>query len=555
MSDHWAHDAVIYQIYPRSFADGDGDGSGDLRGIINRLDHIADLGVDAIWLSPFYPSPQNDAGYDVSDYQAVDPLYGDLSDVDELISIAHTMGLRVLVDLVPNHTSSAHHWFVEALAGSPGSPAREFYLFRDGRGEHGELPPNNWTSVFGGPAWTRTDGEGQWYLHLFDSSQPDLNWDNPAVREAFEQIVRFWLDRGVDGFRVDVAHGLAKAPGLPDLPEGTDRPGGAMGALPTGAGPYFDQEAVHEIYREWRSVLDSYPGQRILVAEAWVEPLERLFRYVRPGEMDQVFNFTFLMAGHHAPALFRAIDDTFNAAADVGSPATWVLSNHDTVRHSSRYGLERVPAHQRGIGPADPQPDLELGRRRAAAMASIELALPGSAYVYQGDELGLPEHTQLADADRRDPVFNKTCGEELGRDGARIPLPWSQDAPHLGFGTRASDTTWLPQPGSYRSYAVDAQSEDDDSMLSLYRRLISLRRRYGLGRGGFAWHRLNRPERDVIAFSVSTHGTTTVVIANLGLREQNISEFPLGRIILESRTGALRDTVISGSATVWIVLD
>lgn len=551
----WARDAVIYQVYPRSFASAEGDGTGDLRGVTEHLEHIAGLGVDAIWLSPCYPSPQNDAGYDVSDYCAVDPLYGSLADFDELLSRAHRLGLKVIVDIVPNHTSERHHWFREALAAGPGeSAARNRYHFRPGRGAAGQLPPNNWTSVFGGPAWTRTAEGGQWYLHLFDPSQPDLNWSDPAVHSAFAKILRFWLDRGVDGFRVDVAHGLVKAAGLPDQTPAEAGPESASSAQ-SDASPYFDQEGVHEIYRSWRRVLDEYPGQRILVAEAWVEPLERLFRYVRPGEMDQAFNFTFLMAGHRAPGLHDAIDETYAAAETVGSAPTWVLSNHDTVRHVSRFGLEVAPAHQRGIGPTDPQPDHALGSRRAAALALIELALPGSAYIYQGDELGLPDHTNLGPAQRRDPVFARSRGAELGRDGARIPLPWKADAPHLGFGTAPDVETWLPQPESYRELAVDRQDADADSMLQLYRRLLALRAHRRLGRGSFAWHQLNSPGDGVVAFTVTSPEALTLVIANLGDNDRSLSQLPSGRILESSRPDVLQGRELSGGSAVWLTLD
>ena len=338
----WWVDAVIYQVYPRSFADADGDGMGDLRGVTSRLDYLAQLGVDAIWLSPFYLSPQHDAGYDVADYRAVDPRFGTLADADEMIAAAHEAGIRVVVDLVPNHTSSEHAWFQAALAAGPGSPERARYHFAEGRGEHGELPPNNWESTFGGRAWTRVteaDGTpGQWYLHLFDTTQPDLNWENEEVREEFRSILRFWLDRGVDGFRVDVAHGLIKQPGYPDAEHSR------MGMV-TDAGedadptfdpdtfepltPFMDQDRVHEVYRDWRRVLDSYDHEPMMVAEAWVAPLSRMFRYVRPGEMHQTFNFTYLMAGWDAASLTHAIDRSFEQAGRVGAPNTWVLSNHD----------------------------------------------------------------------------------------------------------------------------------------------------------------------------------------------------------------------------------
>ncbi|SII59814.1 glycosidase [Mycobacteroides abscessus subsp. abscessus] len=553
-SPRWSDDAVIYQIYPRSFADGDGDGVGDLRGTLDRLSHIVDLGVDAIWLSPFYPSPQNDAGYDVADYVDVDPLFGSLDDFDELVARAHDAGIRVIVDLVPNHTSSTHPWFQAALTAEAGDPARDLYVIRPGR-EGGDAPPNNWTSVFGGPAWTRLPGSDDWYLHIFDPTQPDLDWSNPAVHEEFADILRFWLDRGIDGFRVDVAHGLVKAEGLPDHVPALEASGEPVpSSSPTAASPFFDQDGVHEIYREWRRILDAYPGERILVAEAWVEPLERLFRYVRADEMDQAFNFTFLMAGWDAPGLARAIEGTFAAAAEVGAAPTWVLSNHDTVRHPSRFGVAEPPPHQRGIGPDDPQPDLTLGRRRASAMALIELGLPGSAYIYQGDELGLPEHTQLPASARRDPVYARSRGAELGRDGARTPYPWSASAPHLGFGTPAGEETWLPQPKGHSVLAHDIQNDDPESQLHLYRGLLRTRRELGMGRGAFAWHPLHDPRRGLLAFTVTTETAAVLVAANLSEVPIALPEAVGRPTLAASGPAAWDEGTLSGESAVWVPL-
>ncbi|NKY07124.1 glycoside hydrolase family 13 protein, partial [Cellulomonas hominis] len=443
----WWRDAVIYQVYPRSFADGNGDGIGDLPGVTARLDHLAALGVDAVWLSPFYRSPQADAGYDVADYRDVDPLFGTLADFDALLDRAHALGLRVVVDLVPNHSSDEHVWFQQALRTPPGSPERARYLFRDGRGADGSQPPNNWDSIFGGPAWTRLTPEqhgvddGQWYLHLFDSKQPDLDWTNPEVRAEFEDVLRFWLDRGVDGFRVDVAHGMVKADGLPDwdghvaMIDGAEGDGAADGE-PIGSGnqgPMFDQDGVHEIYRSWRAVLDEYDGDRMLVAEAWVEPLSRLARYVRPDEMHQAFNFAFLATGWDAPNLRKVIAASYAVNDSVGAPTTWVLSNHDVVRHPSRLGLPVPGSRPNGIGHGDDQPDEVLGLRRGRAATLLMLGLPGSAYLYQGEELGLPEHTALDDDLRQDPAFFRTGGAERGRDGCRVPLPWSAAEPGFGY--------------------------------------------------------------------------------------------------------------------------
>ncbi len=388
---------MIYQVYPRSFADANGDGMGDLPGITSRLDHLVELGVDALWLSPFYRSPMADAGYDVADYRDVDPIFGTLADADTLIATAHAKGLKIIVDLVPNHTSNQHPWFLAALAAGPGSPERERYLFRDGRGEGGVQPPNDWQSVFGGPAWTRVP-DGQWYLHLFAPEQPDLNWDLPAVRTEFESILRFWLDRGVDGFRVDVAHGLIKAPGLPDWADANRVADGAH----VRNGPMWDQDGVHEIYRSWRKILDSYPGDRILVAEAWVTPLDRLSLYVRGDEMHQAFNFAFLQAPWQAADQREVIRQSLATAQSVGAPTTWVLSNHDVTRHATRLAMGTTDTHT-NWAPGMPEPDAVLGLRRARAATLLMLALPGSAYLYQGEELGLPEDIWLPDEVRAGP--------------------------------------------------------------------------------------------------------------------------------------------------------
>lgn len=445
------------------------------------------MGVDAVWLSPFYPSPQVDAGYDVADHRNVDPLFGTLPDADRLIAEARARGLRLIVDLVPNHTSSAHAWFTEALAAEPDSPARQRYIFRDGLGPDGDQPPNRWQSVFGGPAWTRvteSDGRpGQCYLHLFDAGQPDLNWDNPSVRADFLDILRFWLDRGVDGFRVDVAHGLIKQADLAEwhYPQEPLSVGTADRPRP----PMWDQDGVHEIYRDWRRLLDGYGGERILVAEAWVQPVERLAAYIRPDEMHQAFNFEYLQAPWTASAQYAVITRSLEATDQVGAPTTWVLSNHDVVRHASRLGLPVGTPRPNGIGSGDPQPDAALGLRRARAATLLMLALPGSAYLYQGEELGLPEHMTLPDEARQDPIWKRSDHTERGRDGCRVPIPWEADAPSYGFGP--TDASWLPQPPLFSEYALDRQRGVPGSTYELYRTALRLRREYGLGRGALFW--------------------------------------------------------------------
>jgi alpha-glucosidase len=536
----WRH-AVIYQIYPRSFADSNGDGIGDLPGITARLDHLVELGVDAVWLSPFYPSPQADAGYDVADYRDVDPIFGRLADADELIAAAHARGLRVIVDLVPNHTSSEHPWFRQALADGPGSRARERYIFRDGRGPGGDEPPNRWQSVFGGPAWTRItepDGRpGQWYLHLFDVGQPDLNWDHPEVRAEFRDILRFWLDRGVDGFRVDVAHGLIKQADLADwhYPHEPLSGPGREGLRP----PMWDQDGVHDIYRDWRRIVDSYPGERILVAEAWVQPAERLAAYVRPDEMHQAFNFEYLEAAWTAPAQYAVISRSLEANAAVGAPTTWVLSNHDVVRHASRLGLPVGMRRPNGIGIGDPQPDAALGLRRARAATLLMLALPGSAYLYQGEELGLPEHTTLPDETRQDPTWRRSGRTQRGRDGCRVPIPWEGDAPSYGFGP--TDNSWLPQPPEWAEYARDRQRGVPGSTYEMYRTALRLRREYGLGRGALVWL---ESSDDVLAF----RNGDLLVVTNFGPAP---APLPDGAQPVHASAALTDDGRVPTDVTVW----
>ncbi len=556
----WTREAVVYQIYPRSFADANGDGIGDLAGAIPRLAAIAELGVDAIWLSPFYPSPQADGGYDVADYRDVDPIFGTVDDFDELLRTAHELGLRVIIDLVPNHSSDAHPWFPAAVAGGPGSPERARYIFRDGKGATGDEPPNNWPSVFGGSAWTRTtdaDGiPGQWYLHFFDSRQPDFNWENPQVRAEFLDVLKFWLDRGVDGFRVDVANSLIKAAGLPDTPDPA-HDAGAMGAV-TGAdpadqlpvsdrkaravsSPMFDQDGVHEIYRSWRALLNTYSPPRLLVAEAWVQPPARLARYVRPDEMHQAFNFDFLQTPWHAGRARQIITETKAANDAVGAPTTWVLSNHDVVRHASRLGLPGLLGRPSGIGPRDQQPDAVLGLARARALTLTMLALPGSAYLYQGEELGLPEHTMLPDHSREDPSFFRTRGVELGRDGCRVPLPWEADKPGLGFSPTGQ--TWLPQPESFAGLARDRQHGVPDSTLEMYRAALRLRREYEVADSSLTW--LESANDDILAF----RNGFLMVLSNMGSEP---TELPEGGVVLAS--GDMPDAgMLPPNTTAWIV--
>ncbi|GAA1106560.1 glycoside hydrolase family 13 protein [Arthrobacter flavus] len=551
----WWADAVIYQIYPRSFADGNADGMGDLPGVRSRLPYLRKLGVDAIWLSPFYVSPQADAGYDVADYRDVDPLFGTLDDFDSMLTEAHESGMKVIVDLVPNHTSDEHEWFKSAKHAAIDSPERDRYIFRDGKGDHGELPPNNWQSIFGGNAWTRLE-DGQWYLHLFDTKQPDLNWDNPEVRAEMVSVLRFWLDRGVDGFRIDVAHGMVKAEGLPDWAEQThmidggnsDKSDAALNQTP----PYFDQPGVHEIYREWNRVLAQYDGDRMLVAEAWVEPAERLFRYVRHDEMQQAFNFDFLLAGWDAAQLTESITESLTEAGKVGAPSTWVMSNHDTVRHTSRFGLQDPTQFPKGLGTDHEQPDEALGLSRGRAAALVMLGLPGSAYIYQGDELGLPEHTTLPDGVREDPTFARTNGTEIGRDGCRVPLPWIAEAPGFGFGmydavSAPGAAPWLPQPTSFAGYAADTQVDVSGSTYELYRDALALRRGHELGRGTLEWTPLNSPQEGVLSY----RNGVVLVLANMGAATIELPHDH--RVVLASDGPAVDDGRLTTNASVWLV--
>ncbi len=463
----WWNEAIVYQIYPRSFQDSNGDGEGDLPGITSRLQYIRDLGVDAIWLSPFYTSPNKDGGYDVANPRDVDPRFGTLADAKELFDKAHALGLRVLVDVVPNHFSSEHAWFKEALASPKGSAARNRFHFYDGKDQN--TPPNNWYSLFGGPAWTQLP-DGQWYLHLFDSSQPDLNWDNPEVNQDFEATFRFWIELGADGFRIDVAHGLVKE----EIHKDHADPEGLSAALRLdvlmepakrnellASNPFFDRDGVHEIYRKWRKLFDSYQGRDIMaVAEIWVQPPTRATLYVRKDELQQFFNFDVMNSPFESKHLYENISNTLDLVKAEAAWPTWCLSNHDCERVASRIGADA-----------------------ARAMALFVLGLPGSTYIFNGQELGLPTG-EMSDGDRQDPIYFRTGGKEKGRDGARVPLPWSGDRAPFGFTT---GKPWLPLQDSWRNYTVEAQENDADSSLNLYRRAIAIRKERFIGSGDIQW--------------------------------------------------------------------
>ncbi|MFF4284497.1 glycoside hydrolase family 13 protein [Streptomyces sp. NPDC001633] len=544
----WWRSAVIYQVYVRSFADGNGDGVGDIAGIRSRLPYLKSLGIDAIWINPWYKSPMADHGYDVADYRAIDPLFGTLADAEALIEEAHWHGIRVIPDIVPNHTSDQHAWFQAALTAGPGSPERERYHFRDGRGPDGSEPPNNWRSVFGGPAWTRLP-DGQWYLHLFAPEQPDLNWQHPEVRAEFEDVLRFWFRRGVDGFRIDVAHGLVKDPELPDLPtrdvaEAADTP--APGEETDH--PYWNRDEVHAIYQAWRRVADEFPGDRSFVAEAWADTPERLAAYVRPDALHTAFNFDFLMTSWDAADLRRVIDRSLDTLGSVGAPATWVLSNHDVVRHPSRFGRTVAKkwvanAPYRPEGPLD----LELGVRRARAAALLMLSLPGGAYVYQGEELGLAEVEDLPEDVLQDPIWERSGHTDPGRDGCRVPIPWSGQSSPYGFSPEdATGRPWLPQPAHWKDLSVAAQTGDPASMLELYRRALHLRRDHpALGDGDLTW-------LDAPAGVLAHHREPGFAcIVNLSAEPY---ELPAHEAVLLTSGGPLDNGCLGPDQAVWLAM-
>jgi alpha-glucosidase len=515
----WWRGAAIYELYVQSFADGNGDGLGDLAGVRARLPYLAELGIDAIWFTPWYPSPLADAGYDVADYRAIAPAFGTLDAADVLIQEAHAHTIKIIIDIVPNHCSDQHAWFQAALAAAPGSPERARFWFRPGRGPGGDEPPNNWPSRFGGPAWTRVP-DGEWYLHMFAPEQPDFNWANPQVRAEFEDILRFWFDRGADGIRIDTAGMLTKDPALPDL-DGTP-----------GQHPYVDRDDVHDIYRAWRAIANEYTG-KVLIGEIWLADAARLARYTRPDELHSVFNFPYLSCPWDAAKLRAVIDETLAQSA----PPNWVLSNHDTDRHVSRYGRSDTSFdldnrnHTQSV-------DLELGTRRARAAALLTMALPGAAYIYQGEELGLWEVEDIPDDRRRDPIWKRTGGKDPGRDGSRVPLPWSGVEPPFGFST---GLPWLPQPKEWREVTVEAESADLASMLELYRTALRIRRGWAAN-AALTW----RPAPDgVLDFG---RGDGVRCVANLS--GAPVARPADGTVLLAS--GPLAGATLPADTTIWL---
>ncbi len=527
----WWRDAIVYQVYVRSFSDANGDGIGDLAGVRERLPYLRDLGVDALWFNPWYPSPMADTGYDIADYRAIDPAFGTLQEAQELIAEARSLGIRTIVDIVPNHVSSQHPWFRAAIASPPGSPERERFWFRPGTGPGGELPPNNWQSIFGGPAWTRVD-DGQWYLHLFAPEQPDLNWTHDDVWHEHEDVLRFWFDRGVAGVRIDSAALLVKDPQLAEAPPETE----------TGEHPFMDRDTLHEIYRKWRSIADGYAEPRVLVGEIWLPDAERFARYLRPDELHTAFNFDFLACPWEPGPMRMSIESALAAHAPVDAPTTWVLSNHDVTRPVTRYGRADTAFAFESKRAGTPT-DLDLGTRRARAAALLAMALPGSMYIYQGEELGLPEVEDIPFDRRQDPMWLRSGGVDPGRDGCRIPLPWAGDRPPYGFSGPGATRPWLDPPEGWAGLTVEAESENASSMLTLYRAGLALRRSAPWSPdGALTW--LSSHD-SVLAFA---RGEGFVCLVNFGAAPV---ELPAGsRVLLAS--DELEGGAVPQDTTVWL---
>ena len=574
--DDWWKQAVVYQIYPRSFKDVNGDGLGDIAGVTEKMEYLRDLGIDAIWLSPFYPSDLADGGYDVIDYRNVDPRLGTMDDFDAMAAAAHHAGIKVIVDIVPNHTASKHEMFIEALAAGRGSAARDRYIFREGRGENGELPPNDWQSLFGGPAWQQVE-DGQWYLHMFAKEQPDLNWKNPDVHEEFKKTLRFWSDHGTDGFRIDVAHGLAKD--LDSVPLADMDPMAVQKQLPPkgGLSPLWDRPEVHEIYREWREVFNEYDPPRFAVGEAWVRA-ESQHLYASTDELGQVFNFEFAEAGWFADEFRTAIEDGLKSAAETnGSTTTWVMNNHDVPRSPSRYGLPQVkgaPFHQIAHdwlmrdGGTYPE-DRELGTRRARAAALMEIGLPGSVYVYQGEELGLFEVANIPWDRLEDPTPYNTRRNftDKGRDGCRVPLPWTAadcgepaswngdfiTGATFGFGPQAGDSAdaHLPQPAWFKDLAADVQAADGGSMLALYRKLLDLRQTVLTATGDTSAELLEMGDAVVAYSRPAADGRRFVSVTNFGAEPV---ELPEGGVVVAQSVPLSDDGKLPQDASAWLLL-
>jgi alpha-glucosidase len=526
----WWREAVIYQIYTRSFADANGDGVGDLAGVRDRLPYLRDLGIEGLWFNPWYPSPGADNGYDISDYRSIDPAFGTLPEAEGLIADARALGIRTIVDVVPNHVSEQHPWFRAALASLPGSPERARFWFRPGRGADGDEPPNQWQSIFGGNAWTRV-ADGEWYLHLFAPEQPDLNWTHPDVWAEYENVLRFWFDRGAAGVRIDSAALLMKDPELRD--ERAD-------AGP-GEHPFTDRDETHDVYRRWRTIADSYDDPRVLIGEIWLPDADRLARYLRPDELHTAFNFDFLGCPWEAQRIRASIDASLAVHEPVGAPPTWVLSNHDVTRPVTRYGRADSSFAFATKRPGVPT-DLERGTRRARAAALLTMALPGSMYVYQGEELGLPEVEDIPPERRRDPMWLRSGGTDPGRDGCRVPIPWSGARPPHGFSPDGVERPWLDQPDDWAPLTVAAQTDDPGSMLSLYRDGLRIRRTRPWGAGPFRWLVAGR---EWLSFA---RGDAFACLVNFGPEPVAV---PAGAVVLIA-SNELEGGALPQDTTVWL---
>ena len=555
-NENWWRQAAIYQIYPRSFKDSNADGIGDIKGITSKIDYLKSLSLDAVWLSPFYPSELADGGYDVADYRNVDPRLGTLKDFDKMLKSLHKADISVFVDIVPNHSSNMHPWFQEALKSEPGSPARNRYIFRDGRGKNGEIAPSDEISHFAPSAWTRTtnaDGTpGQWYMHLFAPEQPDFNWDNREVQLDFLKTLRFWADRGVDGFRVDVAHAMKKDFKRLHIAKKSMN---AFKIAQDGTDILFDRNETHEIFREWRKVFNVYNPPRVAVAEAYVQAKRRML-YARPDELGQAFNFDLLGEDFDARRFKKVISDNIRLAKSEGSSSTWVLDNHDRVRHATRYGLPKKPNFIEWLltDGKSAKLDRALGLARANAATMMLLALPGCTYIYQGEELGLFEVEDIPEKDLQDPMWfrnvvpqmvkGKVSGLALihtdkGRDGCRVPLPWDSTKPSFGFGQEKSH---LPQPQWFANHAVDKQDGIKGSTLSLYREALALRKKLQTSEE-LEWIPTTNPE--VIHF-IRPNGWQCIM--NFNTKSYKL---PAGKVVLSS--APIVGGKIGANTTVWLI--